>query len=264
MSEVKKILVVDDEPELREMIQMRLEAGGYQAVLATNGQEGLVLVLKEAPNLIISDVLMPVMDGFAFYKELKKNVATAQIPVLILTARGKMEDTFKVVGADAFIAKPFDSEELIEKVKFLLTRGIKTSPMAAVKKVLVAGTDKDVVYRMALQIKQEGHQVEAVTSGPEVIAKTVVFAPHVIVMEVQMDILPSEDIIRVLKQMPQFQKVPILLYSYYSMAELGTQDVRQKALSVEEARVNCMQTGADEFLGRYNENVFMKKIAHYL
>jgi CheY-like chemotaxis protein len=264
MGEVKKILVVDDEPALREMIQMRLEARGYQAVLAENGQEGLALVFKEAPQLIVSDVLMPVMDGFAFYKELKKNAATAHIPVLILTARGKMEDTFKVVGADAFIAKPFDGEELMRKIDSLLARGVKTSPLAVARKVLVAGTDKDVVSRMALQIKQEGHQVETVGSGPEVIAKTVILSPDVIVMEVQMDILPCEDIVRVIKQMPQFHKTPILLYSYYSMGELGAQDVRQKALSVEEARVNGMQAGADEFFGRYNENVFMKKMAHYL
>ena len=113
MDNPKKILIVEDEPDMQQMVQMRLEAAGYKVITANNGQEGLAKVNEELPDLIISDVLMPVMDGFTFYKELKAKKATEDIPVLILTARGKMEDSFKVMGADDFIAKPFNAQDFL-------------------------------------------------------------------------------------------------------------------------------------------------------
>jgi len=116
----KKILVVDDEEELRDFISMRLEANGYEVVTAGNGIEGLKVVVDEKPDLIISDVLMPEMDGFAFYKILKEDEATKDIPVLILTARGKMEDTFRVLGVDDFLSKPFQADELLSKIQLQL------------------------------------------------------------------------------------------------------------------------------------------------
>jgi len=100
--ENKKILVVEDEDTLRKMLVLELESAGYEVHQAGDGEAALLLIKETLPDLIISDVLMPNMDGFTFYKELKKNKITSDIPVLILTARGKMEDSFRVVGADDF------------------------------------------------------------------------------------------------------------------------------------------------------------------
>jgi len=117
---MSKILIVDDEEKFIELIQIRLETNGYEVASAKNGKEGLEKVRVYKPDLIISDALMPVMDGYKFYKELKRNRATLSIPVLILTARGNMEDTFMMAGVDEFLAKPVDAEELLEKVSKLL------------------------------------------------------------------------------------------------------------------------------------------------
>ncbi len=122
MENKNRILVVDDEPDLLGVLVQRLQANGYAVGVASNGQEALASLKETLPDLIILDVLMPVMDGFTFYKELKKNKATSAIPVLVLTARNKMEDTFSAVGVDAFVAKPYDAQTLLAKVEELLAK----------------------------------------------------------------------------------------------------------------------------------------------
>ncbi len=116
----RKILVVEDEPDIQNMLKIRLDHLGYETIIANHGKEGLDLVAQENPDLIISDILMPVMDGFEFYRNLKTKRETAQIPVIILTAKGQYRDTFMVLGADSFVAKPFDPDDLIFKINKLL------------------------------------------------------------------------------------------------------------------------------------------------
>lgn len=114
------ILLVEDEKGLQNIIKLSLENAGYKVMTAENGQMGLDVALSCAIDLIISDVMMPVMDGFAFYKEIRADKKTVNIPIIILTARDKMEDTFNVVGAEGFIAKPFEESKLLEMVEGLI------------------------------------------------------------------------------------------------------------------------------------------------
>ncbi len=114
-----KILVVDDDPVSLKLVQSQLVAGGYDVVTTINAEEGLKIAKKELPALVITDFLMPEMDGFVFYKELKKDQATAAIPVVILTARGRTEDSFMVSGVDGFLSKPVDTQKLLSQVRQL-------------------------------------------------------------------------------------------------------------------------------------------------
>ncbi len=102
---MNKLLIVEDETGVADMLKITLQQAGYKVLTAANGKEGLEKAFTNQPDLIITDVLMPVMDGFVFLKELKKNKLTATLPVIVLTARGQMEDTFDVYGADAFLEK---------------------------------------------------------------------------------------------------------------------------------------------------------------
>lgn len=123
MAENKYILVVEDDPSTVTLIESILTARGYTVKVVSNGYAALKECVKQAPDLIISDVVMPEMDGYAFYKELKKNPAVMNVPVIILTARTKMADTFSVLGVDEFLTKPFVTEVLLEKVDSLIARG---------------------------------------------------------------------------------------------------------------------------------------------
>ncbi len=112
----KKILVVDDEPELVDMVKMRLEAGNYRVSTASDGEEALEKAKKEKPDLILLDISMPNKDGYTFLREAKKNESIKDIPVIILTAFSKMEDLFEIEGVKDYIMKPFDGQQLLEKI----------------------------------------------------------------------------------------------------------------------------------------------------
>lgn len=113
----KIVLIVEDEPELRELVAERLSELGYQVYQAANGEEGLALVAKVTPDVIVSDVLMPKKDGNRFLKELRQSEPGKNIPFIVLTARVAMRDYFEVEGVDAFLTKPFKIENLVESIE---------------------------------------------------------------------------------------------------------------------------------------------------
>lgn len=118
----KKILVIDDEPELVKAITVRLQASGYEVIFAYDGQEGIDKAEEIKPDLILLDIIMPKKDGWEVCKNLKSNPKTKDIPILICTASGEqnLEKRCMAVGADAVIKKPFETAELLELVNKLL------------------------------------------------------------------------------------------------------------------------------------------------
>ena len=119
----KKILVLDDEATTITLLESILTKSGYEVVTASNGREGMALIKKNRPDLIISDVLMPEIDGFTFLKALKKDAELEKIPILILTSRKKMEDTFVVLGVDGFLSKPVNTQVLLDMVATKIGKG---------------------------------------------------------------------------------------------------------------------------------------------
>jgi len=119
-----KILIADDEEDILKILEKRLTGAGYQVIRARDGQEAVELCNKEKPDLVISDVTMPKMNGFEEVKALRSKLETAVIPVILLTARGDKESELKGLdaGADDYLTKPFDSDKLLARVKMLLRR----------------------------------------------------------------------------------------------------------------------------------------------
>jgi len=112
-----KLLVVDDDRDVVELLNFLLERHGHQLLEAENGREGLETVLREHPDLIILDIMMPEMDGFKMNKLLLENKVTQNIPVIILTAKGQVRTTFEMTpNIKYFMEKPFDPKDLQTKV----------------------------------------------------------------------------------------------------------------------------------------------------
>ncbi len=125
------ILVVEDTPSVRELLEVTLRFKGYPVISAANGQEALEMIAKQRPAIIITDILMPKLDGYALVHDLHKNPLTAQIPVIFVSATyvTNEDKAFALsLGAVRFIEKPIDTEDFLLTIAEILTQG---TPKAA-------------------------------------------------------------------------------------------------------------------------------------
>ena len=115
----KRILVVDDHPQLVDLIKIRLESSGFEVITATDGQEGLTKARKEQPDLIVLDVMLPKMNGYKICRLLKFDRKFRDIPIVMLSSRAKKSDADVglKMGADEYLFKPFNPKQLLEVVK---------------------------------------------------------------------------------------------------------------------------------------------------
>ena len=120
----KKILVVDDEPDIVSMVKMRLEASGYEVITASDGETAYSRARSDAPDLIILDLMLPGMDGYQVCRLLKFDENYRRIPIIMLTAKSQIEDKEwgQKVGADYYLTKPFEAKELLDKINDLIGR----------------------------------------------------------------------------------------------------------------------------------------------
>jgi two-component system alkaline phosphatase synthesis response regulator PhoP len=120
----KKILLVDDEEDIRKTVAYQLKANGYEVIIAEDGEEGLEKARSEAPDLIILDLMLPKIEGHKVCGLLKNDARYKSIPIILFTARIQKEDVelSKEVGADAHLTKPFETSDLISKVEELLEK----------------------------------------------------------------------------------------------------------------------------------------------
>jgi DNA-binding NarL/FixJ family response regulator len=124
----ERLLVVDDEPNLLRAVEACLQAEGYEVLAARSAKEALVQMATYTPDLIVTDIRMPGMDGFEFARHLHQTPATSLIPVMFLTAKGEMNDRVKGFrsGVDAYLTKPFEPEELLAAIEGILRRVKRT------------------------------------------------------------------------------------------------------------------------------------------
>ncbi len=118
----KKVLVVDDEPSVRRLVERALRREGLEVCTAVNGAECVQTVATESPDLVILDVNMPVMDGFQALRVLRENAATKHLPVIMLTVRVENQDVARgwMAGVDLYVPKPFELDDLLVAVRRVL------------------------------------------------------------------------------------------------------------------------------------------------
>ncbi len=121
MSDKKRILLVDDEPSILKMVRKRLEVAGYDVTVAMDGEEALNQAKQMKPSLMILDLMLPKLNGYEVCAAVKKDPDLKGIPVILLTARVQEKDEKEglLCGADCYMRKPFQSQELVERVRSL-------------------------------------------------------------------------------------------------------------------------------------------------
>ena len=132
----RKILIIEDDRDIVEMVEYNLREEGYATVSALNGEDGVNLARSEQPDLIILDIMLPIVDGFEVCRTLKSDDTTSHIPIIILSA--KSQETDKVVGlelgADDYITKPFSPRELIARIREIMRRGREQQQSSVIEK----------------------------------------------------------------------------------------------------------------------------------
>lgn len=136
---MNKILVIDDDIAINELIKVNLELNGYNVLQAHDGTTGFAIAKQELPDLIILDVMMPEVDGYTVAQRIRQNPTTEETPILMLTALSQLNDKVKGfdIGVDDYLVKPFEMEELQVRVRALLKRSRKIPESMATKELLV-------------------------------------------------------------------------------------------------------------------------------
>lgn len=123
----QKILIIDDEPDIRDVLKITLECEGFEVFEAKDGVEGLEKVHKTSPDLVILDYKMPKMDGHEVCQILKKDILLRHMPIIMLTGKGETQDKVKGInaGADDYLVKPFEPQELVARIKMIVRRSAR-------------------------------------------------------------------------------------------------------------------------------------------
>lgn len=138
---MNKILVVDDDKAINELVKINLELAGYKVIQALDGIKGFALAKQELPSLILLDVMMPEVDGYTVAQRIRQNPETKNIPILMLTALSQLDDKVKGfdIGVDDYLTKPFEMEELKVRIRALLKRSRQIPESIATREILSIG-----------------------------------------------------------------------------------------------------------------------------
>lgn len=155
-----KILIVEDEEHIQELLRFNLQNNGYDVLLASDGLQGLTMAREHQPDLMLLDLMLPKMDGLDVCRAVKSDPKTMGLPIIMLTAKGS--ETDKVLGlelgADDYLTKPFSIRELMARIKVVLRRGVKESePAEDLKQIavdsLIIDIEKHLVHRDGVEFQ---------------------------------------------------------------------------------------------------------------
>jgi signal transduction histidine kinase/DNA-binding response OmpR family regulator len=200
-SQNKSVLVVDDDPNIRSLLQQELTEAGYTVRLAEDGRKALACIREEIPGLVILDVMMPEMNGFDVAAVLKNDPATMHIPIIILSIVEDKERGFRL-GVDRYLTKPIDTASLFHEIDTLLDQG------KSKKRVMVVDEDASTVRTLTDVLQARGYHVVE-SNGSELVSKAVLSKPDIIILN---SLLSSDEAVRALRFEKGMENVLFLIY----------------------------------------------------
>lgn len=215
----KKILIIDDEPDLAQLVGFQFRSKGFDVQTAGDGLEGLKLVHDFHPDLIILDINMARMGGIEFYGKLCGSGGKPPYPILVLTARANIKGLFEDLKIDGFMIKPFDIDELVCEAEMIIRKKdqeiLQRTHEAARRnrKVCIAGSDPKEFEQVAGLFLNADYTVLPARNGQQAIEKIMNELPDVALVHLGLVDIPGDTTILRLSQMSKLVKVKLVLYT---------------------------------------------------
>jgi CheY-like chemotaxis protein len=235
-------LVVDDEPDIANLIRRYLERAGYQVRVARDGAEALRLARTEQPDLVTLDIMLPDVDGLTVLERLKSDPATAAVPVMLLSIVPD-EGQGKLLGAVDYLAKPIQRRVLLARVRRILA---DDRP----RLVLVADDDADTRGFLAGRLRRVGYQVVEAADGAEAVALAKQEQPGLVLMDIRMPGMDGIAALQALRAAPETRHLPVVMmtasqgmleYSRSAIEALGGSTLRLTPCTAEELAAAIVQ-----------------------
>ncbi len=223
----KRVLVVDDDVQIAELLRLQLERAGYGVLVAHRGEEALEIAAREIPDLITLDILMVGMDGFQVLERLRANPRTSQIPVLVISVVSEQRDLL-ALGAVDFLSKPLEESALRAAVARAL--GAQGG-----RRVLVAEDDPDIAGWLERVLVEQGFQVSWAADGRTALDEAARSRPDVILLDLHLPEMDGREVIARLKRDASTRDIPVIVMTASSVDR-------------DRDRVRVLDLGAESFL----------------
>ena len=234
MGKVFRVLVIDDEEDLRENLKYLLKMKGYDVEMASDGVEGVKKLDTYNPDLIILDLNMPNMGGIEFYQRICDG-DKPRYPVFVLTARANMEMFFKDFNVDGFMAKPFEISNLLDEVTLVLEKKAadkaKETPAisSTIKKVFIVENDEASSSKLGTAFLMKGFTVNLARTGADAMERISRDVPDVACVQMNLADISGDIVISKLKRMAKTAHVKFILFAYgMAEREIVTDTIRHK------------------------------------
>jgi len=236
----QKVLIVDDDQNHVQLLKKRLEANGYQTITASDGVEGLNLAIHQRPDLVITDVLLPRMNGFKLVENLKSNPETNSIPVIMMSAvyvtdedmaRGfELGAETYVSKADLALRKPLQEEMLLEAAAQLMQRE-KTEGVFIPPRVLIVDDDPEATRLITKRLQPEGYQLDIAHTGEEGLEKALSTTVDLVLLDIKLPGMDGLDVLTRIKS--RHPEVGVIMMTAYGSEKIA---------------VGALKRGADDYL----------------
>ena len=196
------ILIVDDDPHIRELLKQEFTEAGYRVRLSENGRQALAAVREQRPDLIVLDVMMPEMSGFDVAAVLKNDPQTMDIPIIILSILEDKERGYRL-GVDRYLTKPIDTSLLFKEVGELLDQGKSR------KKVMIVDEDATAVRTLTEVLQTRGYNVVE-ANGADLVEKALSLKPDIIILNTLFS--GQQEVVKTLRFEKGLENVLFLIY----------------------------------------------------
>ena len=241
---MKKILVIDDEADIREIVRLYLAEEGFKVIEAGNGQDGILTAQREKPDLIILDIMMPGINGFEVAKHLKDDPNTHNIPIIILSVLA--QDSQYRHGILDYISKPFRQEELVGIIKKVFEK-VKGRPNK--KSVLIVDDDPDIVDIIAICLKDNNIVPEKAYNGLDALENIKTKNVDLILLDINMPGMNGFEVIKQLKLNKKTCDIPIVVLTGTYISE----DDKKHGLTLGVAKYLTKPFSADDLTKEIKE-----------